>query len=226
MLIVNADDFGRSEGVNRGVAMSHEDGVVTSASLMVRGPAAIEAARYARRDPTLSVGLHIDLGEWIYRDGEWRAVRKPPSSTVDEVRAQLDLFRDLMGRDPTHLDSHQHVHRHEPAASVLSAIAQELRVPLRGHGARITYRGDFYGQTAKGEPMHDAITVGALLALIRGLPDGVTELGCHPGVSAESDVPYGPERSMELEALCHADVRQLIVALGVELSSFADLALA
>ena len=70
-LIVNADDFGQSPGVNRGVAAAHERGVVTSASLMVRWPAAAEAAEYARAHPELSVGLHLDLGEWAHRGGEW-----------------------------------------------------------------------------------------------------------------------------------------------------------
>jgi len=225
-LIVNADDFGRSDGVNRGVATAHEDGVVTSASLMVRRPAAEEAARYGRRDATLSVGLHIDLGEWIYLNGDWYAVVQPPPSSVEEIYTQLDIFRDLMGRDPTHLDSHQHAHRDEPAASALTALASELGVPLRGQDARIAYRGDFYGQTAKGEPMHGAITAAALLELIRDLPEGVTELGCHPGISTDDDIPYGRERTMELEALCHPRVRELIDALGIELASFAHVSYA
>jgi chitin disaccharide deacetylase len=225
-LIVNADDFGRSDGVNRGVEIAHENGVVTSASLMVTRPAADEAAKYARRDATLSVGLHVDLGEWVYRDREWHAVLQRPSSPLEEVPLQLQIFRDLMGRDPTHLDSHQHAHRDEPAATVLANFARELRIPLRGHDARIVYCGDFYGQTAKGEPMHGAITVAALLELIHDLPDGVTELGCHPGVATDDDLPYGRERTMELEALCHPHVRELIEALGIELASFADMAYA
>ena len=60
-LIVNADDFGQSTGINKGVIQAHEEGIVTSASLMVRWPAAPEAAAYARNRPGLSVGLHVDL---------------------------------------------------------------------------------------------------------------------------------------------------------------------
>jgi predicted glycoside hydrolase/deacetylase ChbG (UPF0249 family) len=62
-LIVNADDFGLTSGVNAGIARAHEEGILTSASLMVRWPAAAEAAAYAARTPGLSVGLHVDLGE-------------------------------------------------------------------------------------------------------------------------------------------------------------------
>src|SRR4030095_4795665 len=70
-LIVNADDFGQSPGINRGIIEAHEHGIVTSASFMTRWPAAGEAASYAREHPKLSVGLHLDLGEWVYRAEEW-----------------------------------------------------------------------------------------------------------------------------------------------------------
>ena len=60
-LIVNADDFGQSHGINEGIIAAHEKGIVTSASLMVRYPAASEAASYAQKNPRLSVGLHVDL---------------------------------------------------------------------------------------------------------------------------------------------------------------------
>jgi predicted glycoside hydrolase/deacetylase ChbG (UPF0249 family) len=64
-LIVNADDFGQSPGINRGIIEAHEQGIVTSASLMTRWLAAGEAALYAKQFPKLSVGLHLDLGEWV-----------------------------------------------------------------------------------------------------------------------------------------------------------------
>ncbi|MBA2449837.1 MAG: ChbG/HpnK family deacetylase, partial [Chloroflexi bacterium] len=68
-MIVNADDFGFSPGVSRGIVAAHERGIVTSASLMVRWPAAVAAAAYGRAHPALSVGLHVDLGQDAYRDG-------------------------------------------------------------------------------------------------------------------------------------------------------------
>src|ERR1700674_739773 len=118
-LIVNADDFGQNPATNRGIIVAHERGIVTSASLMVRWPAAAQAAAYAQAHPKLSVGLHLDLGEWTFRHGEWvrlyRLVDEDDAGAVDrEVRAQVATFRTLMGRDPTHIDSHQHSHRQEP----------------------------------------------------------------------------------------------------------------
>ena len=73
-LIVNADDFGRSVGINRGILRAHREGIVTSASLMVRWPAAGDAAAWARRRDDVSIGLHPDLGEWIVRDSSWEPV--------------------------------------------------------------------------------------------------------------------------------------------------------
>src|SRR5579884_3617535 len=73
-LIVNADDFGRSHGINRGVFVAHDQGIVTSASLMVRWPAATDAVNYARGAPGLSLGLHIDLAEWVHTPSGWRPV--------------------------------------------------------------------------------------------------------------------------------------------------------
>jgi chitin disaccharide deacetylase len=131
VVIVNADDFGRSPGINRGVIEAHERGVVTSASLMVRWPAAEEAATYARSRTALSVGLHVDLGEWEYRDGGWTPLYSVSDDPRDELSRQLACFRDLMGRDPTHIDSHQHVHRGEPVRSAMIQLALDLGVPAR-----------------------------------------------------------------------------------------------
>src|SRR5918999_4014414 len=96
-LIVTADDFARSAGVNRGIVEAFENGIVTSASLMVRWPAAAEAAEYARRRTALAVGLHVDLGEWLYHDGTWEPVYEVVSpndaqAVEAEVSRQLERF--------------------------------------------------------------------------------------------------------------------------------------
>ncbi len=217
-LIVNADDFGRSAGTNDGIIRAHEHGIVTSASLMVRWPAAEAAAAYARRHPGLTVGLHLDLAEWTYRDDQWVLVYE--NTPADrEIETQLALFQKLLGRDPTHLDSHQHVHREEPIASLLTAHARRLGVPLRER-SDITYCGAFYGQSGTGSPCAEAIAVDALVAVIEALPEGVTELGCHPGLDAELDSSYRVERLKEVETLCDPRVRAALTRAKVTLRGF------
>jgi predicted glycoside hydrolase/deacetylase ChbG (UPF0249 family) len=146
-VIVNADDFGQSPGVNRGVIQAHEQGILTSTSLMVRWPAVAEAAEYARRRPRLGVGLHLDLGEWAYRDGDWVRLyqvvdENDAQAIADEVARQVHAFECLIGRPPTHLDSHQHAHRREPAQSVVQDAARRLGVPVRE--VSVAYCGRFY----------------------------------------------------------------------------------
>jgi chitin disaccharide deacetylase len=192
-LIVNADDFGQSPSVNAGVIEAHERGIVTSASMMVCWPAAREAAEYGRGEQMLSVGLHLDLGQWTFAEGEWTAdYERVPLTNPDEVQReihrQLGLFRELVGRDPTHLDSHQHVHRNEPAESVTAHLASELGVVLRDRSSRVRYCGEFYGQTGTGEPFPEGISLEHLVELIAALPPGNTELACHPGRGLGADL--------------------------------------
>lgn len=228
VLIVNADDFGRSVGINRGVIRCHEEGIVTSASLMVRWPEAEDAAAWARRT-SLSVGLHLDLGDWEWREGEWHiryevVDREDLDAIAAEIERQLARFERLIGRPPTHLDTHQHVHlKYPPVLQALGPAGQRLGVPVRGLTPGIAYSGVFYGQDGKGAPAPDLITADALVKLIEALPPGVTELGCHPASEADRDWVYREERVKEVEALCDPRVRAAIDRCGVALRSFADL---
>jgi chitin disaccharide deacetylase len=228
VLIVTADDFGLSSGVNRGVARAHDEGIVTSTSAMVRRDAIEEAVELARARPQLAVGLHLDLSEWVYRDGEWVplyevVVAEDREAVEAEVAAQLAQFASLFGRQPTHLDSHQHQHLEEPVRSVLVETGERLGIPVRSCTPEIEYRGDFYGQTGQGDPFPDAITVDALVHLISSLPDGITELGCHPAAEPEEGSTYSSERPLELEVLCDSGVRASVEEGGVELRSFGDI---
>ena len=224
-LIVNADDFGLSAGVNAGIIAAHERGIVTSTSLMTRWPAAAAAAEYARAHPDFGVGLHLDLGEWACRDGEWspkyHVVPTDDARLVrDEVRRQLDDFRRLVGREPDHVDSHQHVHRDEPARSAAAEVAADVGVPLRHFTDDIEYCGSLYGQDEFGHSVPERVSVEALTGIIRGLPTGVTELCCHPAAAPDVDTMYMEERLIELRSLCDPRVSDALRDARVRLVTF------
>ena len=124
-----------------------------------------------------------------------------------------------MGRDPSHLDSHQHVHQEEPARSILLDLARTLDVPLR-HFSAVPYCGEFYGQDGKGQPYPQGIRVEALLDILARLPPGVTELACHPGEGEELQTMYVRERREEIATLCDPRLRAALVSEGIELCSF------
>ena len=223
-LIVNADDFGQSRAVNGGIIEAHEKGIVTSASLMVRWPHVDEAVALAREHPGLSVGLHLDLGEWTLEGGEWipryEVARLDDERAVADVIAeQLSRFRTLLGRDPTHLDWHQHVHQCSPVRKLMQQVAADLGVSLRGFGS-IRYCGAFYGQADDGRSLPDAIGVTALLGILNGLEEGWTELACHPAAGDDLQTMYRLERMEELRTLCDARIPPAMRALGIELVSF------
>jgi predicted glycoside hydrolase/deacetylase ChbG (UPF0249 family) len=129
---VNADDLGWTEGVNRGIAEAHRNGIVTSASLLANGAAFASGVELARTTPALGVGVHLNLSDGepvaepelvtslLNHRGELegkpenlllRLARR--SVLLNEIEqewdAQIRKVRDV-GIEPTHLDGHRHVH--------------------------------------------------------------------------------------------------------------------
>lgn len=229
VLIVNADDFGLSPGINRGIIEAHERGILTSASLMVRWPAAAGAAAYARARGELSVGLHLDLGEMIYADDEWRTLYEVLPADADEqmihaeVARQFARFHEVVGRAPTHVDSHQHCHRDEPVRGIVLRHCAELGIPLRECTPGIRYCGAFYGQSSRGDSHEECIGVDALLRTLETMPAGITELGCHPAATADFQSTYREERLVELATLCDPRVRAAVVEHGLRLLAFHEI---
>ena len=224
-LIVNADDLGLSAATNAGIFQAHTHGIVTSASLMVTQSAAVDALRASREFPRLSIGLHVDLADWSYRNEKWTYEIAPLDDLAAvemETLRQIARFRELAGRDPTHLDSHQHVHRARMVRPIFEKIAAKLALPLRGCAERIAFYGAFYGR-GKTEAYPQNITAEHLCRAIRELGPGVTELSCHPGYDRQLDSDYRDERIQEVETLCDARVRAEIEQQNVALISFADL---
>ena len=131
-LIVNADDLGWTEGVNRGIAEANRNGIVTSASLLANGAAFALGVELARTSPGLGVGVHLNLsdgkpvappelvtslvnGKGTFQGGPENLLirigrRRLALEDVErEWDAQIEKVRDA-GINPTHLDGHKHVH--------------------------------------------------------------------------------------------------------------------
>jgi predicted glycoside hydrolase/deacetylase ChbG (UPF0249 family) len=213
LLVINADDFGLSQGVSDGILATHERGVVTSTSLMVHEPAAAYAAESARSFPDLGVGLHFVKPDGVDLDD--------PNQARDALTRQLERFRELMGTDPTHVDSHHHVHAEPGRMPTFSELAGRLNVPLR-HDGRVAYIGGFYAQWEPGVTETRYISREFLVHLVREEARGrATELSCHPGyVTGDFSSSYLEERAIELRTLTEHGLRLEIEATGVKLVSF------
>jgi len=149
-VIINADDFGLSDGVNKAVAQAYTDGVLTSATIMANMPAADEAVKIARQLPTLGVGVHLNLFEGkpiskdacvdclLDDDGRFAfspsrlsllsiAGHKVRKAIAAELAAQIQwvIDNDLA---PTHLDSHKHIHSFPAIFPIVCDLARRFEI--------------------------------------------------------------------------------------------------
>lgn len=283
-LIVNADDLGWTEGVNRGIAEAHRKGLVTSTSLLANGTAFASALAVSRANPELGVGVHLNLSDGpataapgevpglLNSRGEMEggpenlllrmAGRKLRTVEVErEWEAQIQKIR-AAGIQPTHLDGHKHVHmlpglfelalrlarRHGVPAIRVSHEASTLRAALstgkqkktvvlkqgvQARGLKVLARdarkladragiatADFFcGIAQTGE-----LTRAGVIRLLENLPEGTTELMCHPGYADEELRKTGTRlqesRQAELQILVDTGIRKVVATRGIRLISY------
>ncbi|HUM15224.1 MAG TPA: ChbG/HpnK family deacetylase [Candidatus Nitrosotalea sp.] len=217
-VIINADDFGMSAEIDRGILDAHDRGVVTSASLMVDEPDAEAAVEQARQRPGLSLGIHVAFdrrGQWFVDIGNLAAVQR-------ELDHQLGRFVRLTGRTPTHIDSHHHVHRSFNVARLFLEVGERYGVPVRGF-SEVFYIGQFYGQLEFRKTDLSLITVETFTSILRSLRPGVTEVSCHPGhLEMRPDAFYNREREVELQVLTDRRVKAAIADARLHRISYLD----
>lgn len=146
-LIVNADDFGLSESVSRGILRAHLKGILTSTTFMANFPWAPEMVPMLAEAPNLGVGVHLNLTTGapllppeqvptlVAEDGRFgkSLVRIFARSDTAEVRrewaAQIERAISLLHRYPTHLDTHRYLQAHPQFSAVLIDLARTYKIP-------------------------------------------------------------------------------------------------
>jgi predicted glycoside hydrolase/deacetylase ChbG (UPF0249 family) len=249
-LIVNADDFGYTPGVTRGILRAHREGIVTATTLMANVADTEGAARAARADRSLDVGLHVvftfgmalsppeKIRSLVDASGAFpsasdlvRSGQPKAEEALVEARAQYERVRTLLGREPTHLDTHHWVHDLPELEDALLALAKETGAAARSHDGRQRARFRDAGVRTPDrfvrEYQHSGrIGAGHLLTLLEVLAEDAAtiELMCHPGEPDEAlfaGSTYAAERGVELEALTDPSVRAATARLGIELVTYA-----
>ena len=243
-LIVNADDFGLTRGVSEGILAAHRHGIVTSTTVLVNRPLA-PSLLLRLIASGIGVGLHLNLtlgapitrapsltgsdGRFI-RDARQAAARARPDDVEREIEAQIQAFERLLGRAPTHLDTHHHAGLLPPVGAIVLGQARRrgLAVRSQNEAARAAARiaglrtpDHFFGESGPGAYWSPATT----LTMLRALPEGVSEFMTHPGWF-DADLAYsryGRQRETEMIGLGTPSARAAVAALGIVLVSFADL---
>ncbi len=137
-LVVNADDFGFTRDVNRGIVKAHTSGILTATTLMANGEAFADAVELGRENPSLDIGCHLVLiGGHSLLDhdrrfpvtaGELaRAVLLRRLHPYDEFRAQIEKIL-AAGIVPTHLDTHKHTHLLPRVLNAVARLSEEFSI--------------------------------------------------------------------------------------------------
>ena len=268
-LIVNADDFGLTRGVNDGIIEAFSSGILRSTTLMANGPAFDHAAALTREHEDLDVGCHLMLvqGDALALPGgtlpdsmQELLRRLAGPLTVDlierEFTAQINKLREA-GIQPTHLDAHKHTHLAPPVLKATMRVARHFDIPwvrrpfdlpltaARGASAwrrravhwslrplqrsfarLIEQNGCRMTDHFAGFQMTGAFQAEQLIALIRSLPEGLTEFMCHPGCVSDElrELPTRlvESREQELCALTDPLVQVAAEQAGVRIVSFRE----
>jgi chitin disaccharide deacetylase len=219
-LIINADDFGYSRGVNHGIIDSHVYGIVNSTTMMLNMPGADHAIEMAKNHPQLRVGIHLvltcgnpvteNVPSLVNENGEFKSLShlRTDEVSLDELEkewvAQIEKFlaSDLK---PTHFDSHHHVHTRQEFLPVVQKLSKTYNLPVRMNGQKAlagttTFSDfsllDFYG---------DNVAMEYFTKLPDRLEDGNTvEIMCHPAYLDHAILTgssYNHQRLTELDIL-------------------------
>jgi predicted glycoside hydrolase/deacetylase ChbG (UPF0249 family) len=131
-LVVNADDFGFTRDVNRGIVEAHCSGILTSTTLMATGAAFDDAVALARDNPALDIGVHLVLvGEPPFPINMAQLIRAMLLGRIriyEELSAQIRRILDA-GLQPTHLDTHKHTHLLPPVLDAVARLSEEYKIP-------------------------------------------------------------------------------------------------
>ena len=259
-LIVNADDFGLCAEITTGIIKAHTEGIVTAASIVANG-------RYFKEGIALLKNTGLDAGVHLTLVGEEKPLSGPINGLVDEEGYFLASYRetaarivsgrfdnaalkkelfDQVGRirdcgiNPTHLDSHQHLHLLPAVRKIACEIAkkfnirwirlpsanivgvQEVGVNLLSRALKseakkqkLSFADAFLGFRERGNMNEERLSL-----LLQRLKPGLTELMVHPGYDASGKYGWDYHWEDEFQALTSERIKNIIKEQGITLTNF------
>lgn len=237
-LIINADDFGYCEAVNYGIVSAHNNGVVTSTTIMANMPGFEHALDLLKKNPTLGCGVHMtlscykplleDVKSLTDEDGFFfRRINEDVLNKIDldelykEFCAQIEKVKSA-GIKITHLDSHHHVHTIPYLEEVIKKIVEKYSLPIRG-GFKYSFKyekvvpciGDFYKDNVDKSYFKDNLN--------RIKSYEVVDLMTHPAFLDSyilNSTSYAYDRTKEHEILSDYKLKVFLEENGVELTNY------
>lgn len=239
-LIINADDFGYSNGVNYGIIDAYKNGIVRSTTIMAGMPGFDHAVELAKENKGLGVGVHLTLTCYkpvldnhktiVNKEGYFdrRLYNKENIKNIDleeiysEFEAQIEKVKNA-GIEITHLDSHHHVHTIKELKPVIERILSKYKLPIRGgldyeidYDKIMNFNGSFYNEN---------INLNGFEKLLEEDIE-VLDIMSHPAYLDKlifESSSYNTKRMDELELLTSDKVKDLIKEKGIELSNYRNI---
>lgn len=231
-LIVNADDFNLTEGISRAVFLTHDKGIVNSTSVMINLPISKSQFEGLRRRPNLATGLHLNVTSGLARFKKadvYLSGQFDPRNLKTEYNAQIQYFYSIFKRLPDHLNTHHHIHASKKVFSVLAELAAKYQIPIRRVGAihesplqKIVTTDYFFGNLSP----QKFWTEESLLNFLENLPEGTSEIMCHPGFvdrELRSKSSFLTGRDCERRLFSKNSIRQFLRNQGIQQIKFSSL---
>lgn len=246
-LIINADDFGLTDGCNYGIIYAMKLGVVTSTSIMINMPKASDAIKLAKDNGIEGIGLHLTLtcGEpvspkeevpsLINKRGYFYKRRAELFPVMNLNEAEKELRNQILEFKKydiklSHLDSHHHIHMYDGVREIVANLAKEYNLPLRqpnletkellielGVQTTDSFSMGFYDEKAN---------INELIDIIDQIPDGSIEIMTHPAIvdrELYDYSSYNKQRLDELKVLTSKELKDWIEANNIKLITYGDL---
>ncbi|WHY00363.1 chitin disaccharide deacetylase [Neobacillus sp. DY30] len=225
-LIVNADDFGLSRGVNNGIVDSYLYGIVNSATMMMNMPGTEHAIELAKKHPGLRVGIHLvltcgkpllkNVPSLVDENGDFKKLSyltRTKDLSLEELErewtAQIERFL-AAGLKPTHFDSHHHVHTMEELLPVVQRLAKRYNLAVRTNGSKKIAEVKAFSDLCLFDFYGEGVTEEYFLSLADRLEDGKrVEIMCHPA--------YLDNTLLNVSSYTHTRLTELDILTSVKL---------
>ncbi len=228
-LIVNADDYGFTEGCNQGILKAYQEGIVTSTTVMMNYPHVNEALTLLN-NTSIGLGVHLNttkgqpltvcpsLVENNQFKNRFHYTNINKEELYKEWKAQIELFIKYTGHLPDHLDSHHHIHLREEYRDILLKLIHEYHLPVR---QREYINNDCY--------VYDQLNASNMslehFKDICETHNSILEIMVHPAYSDDllrSISSYSNEREIELNFLINKKIKEYIKENNIELITYRD----
>ena len=225
-LIVNADDFNLTRGTDRAILECHDQGIVSSTTVLVTLPLSASTAKSLKSRPLFGKGIHLSLtlGDAVSpktpfqlkRDLLKRIEKIPTKVAEREYEAQILKFKRLIGRLPSHMDTHHHIQVHPNILSAIKRLSKKYQIPFRGNTHYLF------------EDLDPAKhwTSEKFIRCLNKLPSGISEIMVHPGYvdhDLKSISSFQKGREVERKILTGSKAKDLLEKLNIKLINFNDL---